>query len=299
MQTKTLSIFAVLATVITACVASDQQENAPAGVDGRPPQQTEYGRIDIDGGMIAYRNGGAKKPVVLFEAGFGSGLETWDSVFADISEHARAIAYSRPGYGDSALSLIAEDGARTSQEVAYLLKDLLSELGVREPVILVGHSLGGLYVLKFAQDFPEMVHGIVLVDSRPKELRSACQQFGIGSCAKDPGAIIEDWPVHMRAEIAGMERSELAAPAAKELGAIPVTVITAVEAPSVDQPEKWREIWVNEQKSFAGALENGRYVEAVGSGHYIHHERPDLVIREILRMTAMSQTPAPHDLADE
>jgi len=47
---------------------------------------------------------------------------------------------------------------------------LLSKKGINEPVILVGHSFGGMCVLNFAKLYPEMVKSLVLVDSSPVEM---------------------------------------------------------------------------------------------------------------------------------
>ena len=41
---------------------------------------------------------------------------------------------------------------------------------INEPIILVGHSFGGLCTLHFAKLFPDKLSGIVLVDSSPMEM---------------------------------------------------------------------------------------------------------------------------------
>lgn len=52
---------------------------------------------------------------------------------------------------------------RTAGAVTDELHDLLSS-SVQGPVVLVGHSLGGLYARHFARRFPETVQGLVLLD---------------------------------------------------------------------------------------------------------------------------------------
>lgn len=47
---------------------------------------------------------------------------------------------------------------------------MLSKKGINEPVILVGHSFGGMCVLHFAKLYPEMVKSLILVDSSPVEM---------------------------------------------------------------------------------------------------------------------------------
>jgi pimeloyl-ACP methyl ester carboxylesterase len=50
-------------------------------------------------------------------------------------------------------------------QTATDLRTLLSQAGEPGPYVLVGHSLGGAYVLDFAARFPAQVAGVVLVDS--------------------------------------------------------------------------------------------------------------------------------------
>ena len=49
------------------------------------------------------------------------------------------------------------------------LHALLANAGERPPFVLVGHSLGGLYVVTYTTTFPNEVAGLVLVDSSHPE----------------------------------------------------------------------------------------------------------------------------------
>lgn len=69
------------------------------------------------------------------------------------------IAYDRPGYGGS--SPHHTEPSLAAQAAA--LAGLLDALGARGPVILVGHSLGGPVIARFAMDFPERTAGLVFV----------------------------------------------------------------------------------------------------------------------------------------
>jgi pimeloyl-ACP methyl ester carboxylesterase len=59
---------------------------------------------------------------------------------------------------------------RTSKEIASELHRLLQNAGVAPPLILVGHSLGGLDVRMYASLYRSDVVGMVLVDSTPDHL---------------------------------------------------------------------------------------------------------------------------------
>ena len=41
---------------------------------------------------------------------------------------------------------------------------MLNQLEIKPPYILVGHSLGGLYVRGFANYYPELLAGLVIID---------------------------------------------------------------------------------------------------------------------------------------
>src|SRR5688572_32275559 len=63
-----------------------------------------------------------------------------------------------------------------SRQVAIELHTLLSNSGIDGNLVLVGHSLGGLFVLHYAKLHSDQVAGIVLVDSvRSEEHTSELQ----------------------------------------------------------------------------------------------------------------------------
>jgi pimeloyl-ACP methyl ester carboxylesterase len=79
-------------------------------------------------------------------------------------------SYDRIGVGWSE----AQDAGRDSNSVADRLHVLLSEAGVQGSILLMGHSIGGLYIRSYASRFPGEVAGLVLVDSpAPLELTNA------------------------------------------------------------------------------------------------------------------------------
>src|SRR5689334_23832900 len=108
-----------------------------------------------------YRQAGSGVPVVVFENGLGDTLETWKSVQDDVSGFTTTFAYNRAGYAGSPSAVGTRDAATAVSE----LRALLAERGLAPPYLLVGHSLGGLYVQYYARNFPDEVTGLVLVDS--------------------------------------------------------------------------------------------------------------------------------------
>jgi pimeloyl-ACP methyl ester carboxylesterase len=105
--------------------------------------------------------GCASRPAVVFENGARETFATWDKVIASIRKDATVFAYNRPGYGKSSVT----DSPRDGRTVVDELRATLRRQGLQPPYILVGHSLGGLYMQLFARAYPGEVQGLVLVDS--------------------------------------------------------------------------------------------------------------------------------------
>lgn len=77
-----------------------------------------------------------------------------------VADATRVCIYDRAGRGWSE-SAGPEDGVA----VASALHTLLERAGEHGPYVLAGHSAGGIYVLNFANLYPDEVAGVVLLDS--------------------------------------------------------------------------------------------------------------------------------------
>jgi len=104
---------------------------------------------------------GEGSPTIVLEAGLGNDSLIWVKVQRPLSKTTRVCSYDRVGVGWSEV----QEGGRNSNSVAGRLHALLSEAGVRGPLVLVGHSIGGLHIRAYASRFPDEVAGLVLVDS--------------------------------------------------------------------------------------------------------------------------------------
>jgi len=99
---------------------------------------------------------------LLFLHGVGGGRAAWDRqvpYFAQLGY--RALAWDQPGYGGSPL-LEPYD----LEQVAGALRRLIESLG-GEPVVLVGHSMGGMIAQEACARFPQLVKGLVLGFTSP------------------------------------------------------------------------------------------------------------------------------------
>ncbi len=117
----------------------------------------------VDHRQVEILVAGAPSPAgtVVFENGLRETLDSWTQVMKALAPRARIFAYNRPGYGRSG----AVEGPREGAVVVEELRHTLRAAGLPPPYILVGHSMGGLYMQEFARAHAEEVIGVVLVDS--------------------------------------------------------------------------------------------------------------------------------------
>jgi pimeloyl-ACP methyl ester carboxylesterase len=123
-------------------------------------------RVDIGGGrkMNIYCVGHGS-PTVVLEAGLGDQINAWALVQPQISSRTRVCSYDRAGLGFSD----ASSRPGTSANAMDDLHRLLGAASIKPPYILVGHSLGGMYVRLYADEYRSEVAGLVLVDPVSEE----------------------------------------------------------------------------------------------------------------------------------
>jgi pimeloyl-ACP methyl ester carboxylesterase len=85
----------------------------------------------------------------------------WAWIQPEIAKFSHVVSYDRAGLGWSD----ADTTPMTAMQAALRLRALLLCADAAPPYILVGHSMGGLFVRVFADLFPNEVAGLVLVDA--------------------------------------------------------------------------------------------------------------------------------------
>ena len=146
--------------------------------------------------------------------------------------------------------------------------------------MLVGHSAGGLYVNVFARMYPDEVSGVVLIDSthpsqfvyfrneQPVLYSAFVSSTAVGKLAYEASIL-----KHIDREFKNIE----------PFPNVPLTVLTAEKSSLFETPGMRRK-WLEFQKDLAGMSTFGTHKIVAGSGHFIHKDKPEIVIREILRL---------------
>ncbi len=124
--------------------------------------------VDIGGRRIQLDCRGVGRPTVVFESGLDiNGSLSWSVIHDQVAKTTRACAYSRAGIMWSDPS----GGAQNGRTIAEDLHRTLRYAGEKAPYVLVGHSMGGPYIMIYTKYFGSEVAGLVFVDaSHPDEV---------------------------------------------------------------------------------------------------------------------------------
>ena len=109
---------------------------------------------------------GSSKQTVVIQTGMTCSFYDWLPIIEKLSQHFTVVSYHRPGYGKSDLG----NDSRTIRQVTKELHMLLQKLAIHEPIILIGHSYGGLCAQHFAMLHEDKLQALILVDSTSMNL---------------------------------------------------------------------------------------------------------------------------------
>jgi len=121
--------------------------------------------VDVNGRKVYVTVKGNRRPAVVIETGLGSFSPEWWHIQNDLARTVKTVTFDRSGYGWSTVGPFP----RTPRQEALELKALLENLRIKGPYILVGHSLGGIYIDQFSRMYPGEVAGAVFIDPMPQD----------------------------------------------------------------------------------------------------------------------------------
>jgi len=260
-------------------------------------------RVSVGTHSLHIRCTGKGSPTVVIDTGVGDTSERWTSIQAQMAQVTCTCTYDRAGYGAS------EPGPlpRHSQRAAEELKQLLRNAGVRGPYVLVGHSLGGLNAQVFADRYPELVAGLILLDPAPLAFitgqafpdlyRIFEQQAAEFQQAAETARQATDAEAQAKAnylEAVASEHAALIADSAAQVAAIEsfgdialVVIGSGVPNPAFgEEAAAFQQFWIEQNRALADKSTNGTFVLAPESSHYLHEDAPALVIDVIRQVVA-------------
>jgi pimeloyl-ACP methyl ester carboxylesterase len=242
-----------------------------------PPAMAQTGALtrgQVNGPNLAYRDYGPADSELILVAlsGLGDGTESFTGIAPELARHARVILYDRAGYGQSETYSGPHDAAHAAAE----LEGLLKVLAIERPVVLLGHSLGGIYAQYFAAKYPHRVRGLILDDTRPTGMTSACLAQKRAGCTI-PALLKYTLPGAGPREADSILQAEDQAEAA---GGSTLPTLILVRAGGAN-PKSLDGLWLAQQKAMQGQYPNSVLKQAPKGGHYIHKDARDWFILEV------------------
>jgi len=249
----------------------------------------------VDAGGLTLRmsiagTAGEGSPTVVFDTGGAASLELWGEVPSIVSRYTQAVAYDRAGNGLSDASTTPRD----ARHIATELRTALRNANVSPPYILVGHSIGGMYVRVFADMHPNEVAGLVLVDPTQEKTQAWAKEQGLAQRAPHECSLADE--VSCAAETLA-QAAESRVPTNIPIFLIHVMYPWArhpfaskvfdemekTQAPRVEARLKFHKEWVDQ-------IPGARLIITENSSHSgINFEEPELVVRTIMEALELAK----------
>jgi pimeloyl-ACP methyl ester carboxylesterase len=157
--------------------------------DELPPEEIAP-VVSDDGTLLHVRAAGdPDKPALLFAHGFSVDMTTWHYQWKELSEDYRVVLFDERGHGRSGKAM---GGDHTLQAMGRDMKAVMdAALPEGRPVVVLGHSMGGMALLGLAETHPELfgerVVGAVFADTAAAEIvRGAAGAIGTRLVALAP-----------------------------------------------------------------------------------------------------------------
>lgn len=267
--------------------------------------------VDVKGTKMHVQTSGLEtrmpgEPVIILESPSLGTVKAWDSIFEKTAEIAPVIRYDRSGLGQSQWN-----GEKPSPaNIAENLKDMLETIEVNPPYLLVGHSWGTQLVRRFANLYPDLTAGLVLIDPgmRPSTIKAALRDINfppekglqeyidINKNPEKNSLFTKDEQQHLKAMADWFDSPNL--PPTPQ---VPVAALLAGKygpgpplsnEMSFDFDKFNRALYPHEMKRLVDwTLDSpdGIFILADQSGHFIQNDEPELVLTAIRYVANKSQ----------
>ena len=225
---------------------------------------------------------GEGAPTVIILYGLASSMQEWKPIARRLSVQTRVFIYERRGYGRAPIV----GSSRGSKVIVDELEEMLADLNLAGPYVLVGHSLGAIYAQAFARENPDKTAGILLVDPSVEQL----DRFMMG---EEDETLMPLMTVLMnrgaRAEYRGRRLAITERDEADALpDDIPVTVLSAGRNMRGGYSDLQEQV-TNLQAMMTLDSDLGRHIVVAEAGHNLHQVAPHAVELEVARLVALAR----------
>ncbi len=258
--------------------------------------------------------GNENAPPLMLIHGGRDHCRSWDAMARELQPHFHVVAPDLRGHGDSEWT---KGGSYALTEYVYDLTRLVHGLGA-DRVHLVGHSMGGMVSLIYAGSFPDKVASLVVLDGvtvlpdakKPpvagRIAKWVNQLDALHARAPRRYATIEDAAAQMIAHNKRLSRElalHLATHGARKNAdgtfSWKFDPYQRAMAPQRLWPDDHVALWsaiacptlllhagesfldASQAAGIAGYFKQARTETISGAGHWLHHDRPDEVLRAV------------------
>lgn len=240
-------------------------------------------------------------PVVVLVHGLGSNANQWLPVARDLARDHRVVLVELPGHGQAPIA------TPFALEQATLALDRAIEEQSPDPVVLVGHSVGGMVAVTEALRAPHRVRSLVLVETALKPQMSEAERDTLlasfdhdwqgtlhavySSFGRDSAQGEALWAQASHVERATMRAwipVALTTDLSRDAAALSMPVLAVLAPHSWEKGETWEH--ASNALGYDGiTMLEGERVE--NCGHFLMLDQPRALARAIRRMTTSAPQP--------
>ncbi|MFB7085152.1 alpha/beta fold hydrolase [Streptomyces sp. NPDC056296] len=289
-------------------------------LSGRPGPREE-GWATRDGRRLHWTTTGSGEHTIVLEAGIAASSSVWSLIRDPVATFTRVVTYDRVGYGTG------KPRDTTVEDALLDLEAVLEQSGAKGPLVLVGHSWGGVLMRLFTARHPDRVAALVLVDAthegmrimrsgafillsriaakaRARKARTGALRRSLEAGRGELGRALSALPTALRDDLL----DELSSPAiwhqsAYELRCVPsslrslptarpdVSVIAVVGTQAVGWAERKARASIRAAyETWLPTVPNGRLLEASRSGHVVPLQDPELLVDTLRELVTSLST---------
>jgi 3-oxoadipate enol-lactonase len=245
---------------------------------------------------MEYEERGEGKPLLLVH-GFPLSRMMWEPQISSLSEYARVLAPDLRGHGGST----STPGAYSMDLFASDLHEFLGQMGITEPVVLAGLSMGGYICFAFLRKYPERVAGLILAATRAapdtEQGKQARDEMAAKAVEEGPGSVAEKMLPKMMAPGTYEDQPGLVDKIKSIMGTTSVNGMRGALLGMKDRPDSYdtltqfrgptlilhgeddQLIPPSEAEAMQAVLSEAKLIMIPGAGHMLNLEQPDIFNR--------------------